>query len=256
MPNPFPGMNPYLEDVSRWKGLHNSLIDRIADALDLVLPPGYSVETESRVVLAPLERSYYPDVVVQQDQSSNIAVETRSEVDSPVIMFVEDEEELYLSLRHADAPSEVVTVIEVLSPTNKGVHRSEYLDKQREWHRSESNLLEIDLLRAGTPVLVPLRERETPLQPRPHYAVCLHRAGAGNQFEVWPRGVQEPLPRVAVPLRPREGQVVLDIGPLINDFYERRRLHQRIDYRREPLPPFEGEDALWLDSHLRGLGLR
>jgi len=261
MPNPFPGMNPYLEDPTRWKGFHNSLIDRIADALDLVLPPGYSIETESRVVLEPLERSYYPDVSVQQDQiQSEDCIQSQGEnqsgVDSPLIMVVDNEEELYLSLRHTDAPADVVTAIEVLSPTNKGVHRGEYIDKQREWLRSDSHLLEIDLLRDGAPVLVPLREREVPLSPRPHYAACLHRAGAGNTFEVWPRQVQEPLPRVAVPLRLQEGQVVLDIGPLINDFYERRRLHQKMDYAREPVPPFAGEDALWLDSHLRALGLR
>ena len=261
MPNPFPGMNPYLEDPTRWKGFHNSLIDRIADALDLVLPLGYSIETESRVVLEPLERSYYPDVVVQQDQTESESFiygqsDSQSEVDSPLIMVVDNEEELYLSLRHTDAPADVVTAIEVLSPTNKGVHRAEYLDKQREWLRSDAHLLEIDLLRDGAPVLVPLREREVPLNPRPHYAVCLHRVGAGNTFEVWPRQVQEPLPRVAVPLRPQDGQVVLDIGPLINDFYQRRRLSQKINYAREPVPPLAEDDAVWLDSHLRALGLR
>ena len=52
----------------------------------------------------------------------------------------------------------LVTVIEVLSPTNKKTKdaRAEYLEKRRDLIRSRVNLVEIDLLRAGEPM--PLRD--------------------------------------------------------------------------------------------------
>jgi Protein of unknown function (DUF4058) len=43
MPNPFPGMNPYLESPEFWPEVHSRLIVAIADALVPQLMPKYRV---------------------------------------------------------------------------------------------------------------------------------------------------------------------------------------------------------------------
>lgn len=70
-----------------------------------------------------------------------------------VAAFSEEVYEKFLEIRHGfGAGSKVVTVIEVLSPGNKaggGLGRKVYMEKQRELIYSDTNLLEIDLLRSG-----------------------------------------------------------------------------------------------------------
>lgn len=259
MPNPFPGMNPYLEDVELWKGVHNGLITRCADALNILLPDDYFADAEARVVLEPIGKEYVPDVVVAQvddfgAQRTSTSVATL-EADEPVVSL--DDSEAYVEIRHVSAPDEVVTAIEFLSPTNKNIGRGrdEYLEKQRQWLRLPVNFLEIDLLRGG-PTTVAGLINESRLPMRWHYISSLHRAGDGGRFELWPTRLQDRLPRVPVPLRPVDGQVALDVGSLVNAHYNAGRFDRRLDYGREPLPALESEDGAWLAARLKEAGLR
>ena len=259
MPNPFPGMNPYLENVELWREVHSALIVDAARTLNKQLPQGYFAAMEGRVMLEPSRQAYVFDVVVEQtDDFGGERTATAAatlEADEP--MIVSDESEAYIEIRHLSAPKEVVTAIEFLSPTNKlsGRGRDDYLKKQRQWLRLPVNFLEIDLLRDGpSTVAGALCSASWPRDT--HYVACLHRAGEGAFFEIWPTTVRVRLPRVPVPLRPQDGHVTLDIGALVNAQYDLARFAQRLDYRREPLPPFASDDADWLDAHLRERGLR
>ena len=49
MQNPFPGMNPYLEQPELWHQVHNRLIVAIADELTPQIAPKYRVSIEERV---------------------------------------------------------------------------------------------------------------------------------------------------------------------------------------------------------------
>jgi hypothetical protein len=49
MPNPFPGMNPYLESPDFWSEVHSRLIVTIADALVPQLLPKYRVAIAKRL---------------------------------------------------------------------------------------------------------------------------------------------------------------------------------------------------------------
>ncbi|MEH1908488.1 MAG: DUF4058 family protein [Nostoc sp.] len=49
MGNPFPGMNPYLEQSELWHQVHNRLIVAIADDLTPQIAPKYRVSIEERV---------------------------------------------------------------------------------------------------------------------------------------------------------------------------------------------------------------
>src|SRR6266478_2297331 len=69
MPNPFPGMDPYLEG-DLWTSVHTDLSAEIARQLAPKVRPKYVVLTTRRVVLAPADdaeengRQRFPDVGV------------------------------------------------------------------------------------------------------------------------------------------------------------------------------------------------
>ena len=262
MPNPFPGMNPYLENVELWREMHSALIVDAARSLNAQLPGDYFAAMEGRVILEPIHKHFLPDVLIEnvpddfggERTSTLVAI---AEADEPFVSIHDDEVEAYIEVRHLSAPEEVVTAIEFLSPTNKliGRGRDEYLEKQRQWLRLPVNFLEIDLLRDGPTTAAGLIN-ESRLPMRWHYISSLHRAGEGGRFELWPTSVRDRLPRVPVPLRPKDGHVTLDIGSLVNTQYDLARFSRRLDYSREPVPPLEGEDAAWLSARLKAAGLR
>lgn len=51
MPSPFPGMNPYLEDLVFWREVHNRLIVALANDLGARLRPKYYSAIETRTYL-------------------------------------------------------------------------------------------------------------------------------------------------------------------------------------------------------------
>jgi hypothetical protein len=101
-------------------------------------------------------RSIYPDALVierpQRSSSGRGGVSTAA--DAPWLIIAEPEEfrEAYVEIVLADDPGTVVTVVELLSPSNKSAGhtgREKYLEKQRELLASQVSLIEIDLLRGG-----------------------------------------------------------------------------------------------------------
>jgi len=152
---------------------------------------------------------------------------------------------------------EVVTLIEVLSPSNKrpGPGQSEYLAKQREVLRSETNLVEIDLLRGGSHVVaVPVWEvaRRGPAD----YLICTRRTARPGGYEVLRLTVRQPLPLLPIPLRAGEPDVPLDLPAAFGRAYDTGAYDLIIDYTQEPDPPLSPADAAWADALLRGKGLR
>lgn len=69
--------------------------------------------------------------------------------------------------------------------------------------------------------------------------------------EVWPIQLSEPLPVVAVPLRPPDPDVTLDLQVALSNIYDRARYDLSIDYSRQPDPPLVGDDAVWAADWLR-----
>ena len=65
----------------------------------------------------------------------------------------------------------------------------------------------------------------------------------------------EPLPAIAIPLRKSDSDVVLDLQSLIALSYRNGR-YDEIDYRKEPKPKLDREDAAWADELLKGKGMR
>ena len=178
----FPGMDPWLEHPAIWPDVHNSLITAVRDALVPLVDPRYYVGVESRMTALTLgeaaPRSYRPDVAITPGEPGGALpfgqpgaleaggdVAVIEEVDAlDVLLPVEEEvEETYLEVREVGT-HRLVTALEVLSPSNKtpGKGRNTYLEKRAEVLDSRTNLIEIDLLRAGEamPLGQPVRARD------------------------------------------------------------------------------------------------
>ena len=151
----------------------------------------------------------------------------------------------------------VVTVIEVLSPSNKlpGPGRELYVKKQEELRAGGVSLVEIDLLRAGTRVLsVPLDR--IPEGHRTAYAACVRRGWKTFEIEYYRIPLRERLPAITIPLRRDDRDVALDLQSLIDQCYDSGRYGDDIDYREEPEPPLAADDAGWANALLREQGRR
>ncbi|MGA2502370.1 MAG: DUF4058 family protein [Tepidisphaeraceae bacterium] len=90
--------------------------------------------------------------------------------------------------------------------------------------------------------------------------------GMGPYLEVhWP-GVQSSLvahvadspnarlPDIAVPLRPQDPRVGLDLQRLVEETYANGRYGRTIDYSRPLDPPLAAEELRWVQELLAGLG--
>jgi hypothetical protein len=257
-PSPFPGMDPYLE--SHWEDVHQSVTTYARDQLQGQLPGDLHARLQERVYLATeggRRRDLHPDVRVTERSSrrDNGAVLTITPA-NPVVVEIDDPiTESFIEIREPGG-GRLVTVIEFLSPKNKrrGPGRKLYKQKQDEVLEAGVSLVEIDLLRGGKYTLA-LPEELMPEECAGPYRVCAHRGWVPSRFEVYPISLREPLPAIAIPLRKSDSDVVLDLQSLIALSYRNGR-YDEIDYRKEPKPKLDREDAAWADELLKGKGMR
>lgn len=248
MPSPFPGMDPYLERPELWPGLHNRLIAGLDETLGPLVRPRYYVALEERIYSEdPPELLLVgrPDLAVVRshagppDRASGSwgAATGVLEVEVPLADRVR---ETYLELRAAQ-DGEVVTVIEILSPSNKrpGEGRREYLRKRAAVLQSLTSLVEIDLLRIGD--RMPLVQR----WPTADYGVLVSRSWLRPRAHLTGFTLRDPLPAFPVPLREGEDEPSLDLGAVFMTVYDRASYDLRIDYGRPPEPPLRDADASW-----------
>ena len=210
MKSPFPGMDPYIEQARLFEDFHQSLIGEIAHALAKVVPARYVVRKGERpyVVLnekgGPRKRGFQPDVgIVASPGSATAATSTiaaPAENDESVSMqaFITEEfRETFIEIYQTDPTRELVTCIEVLSPSNKRPGTEgwdQYLRKRRSLLVGSANLVEIDLLRNG--------ERLPMMDPWPNspYVFLVARKHLAPTCRVWPAHFRRPLPTIPVPL--------------------------------------------------------
>ena len=142
MPNPFPGMNPFLEDPLHWRGVHLRLIAALDAQLNQTLPPDFISRVEERVYVESAAKHYYPDGIVVETprrrahSSGGTAVLERppkTTFDAPKILELDaiTFRERYIEIRTLGS-DQLIAVVEFLSPANKtyGSGRQEYLRKQ------------------------------------------------------------------------------------------------------------------------------
>jgi hypothetical protein len=173
-------MDPYLEDPAIWADFHDSFLTYWRDALNEALPAGYEARINERIEISdPLEPpslALRPDVTVSRDRHypgeenrGGAAVATLAEPVTIPLVYLDEVRETFIEIRRRPG-REVVTVLELLSPSNKGTGRGQYLAKREALLHQDVSLVELDLLRVG--VRVPLRREPPP----GHYYAFVSRA--------------------------------------------------------------------------------
>ena len=129
MPSPFPGMDPFLESQGFWQDFHTSLLTYCRESLNTSLPGHYAALMEERISLVDLTgealAGFRPDVsIVRGDRGpaprrEEGGVATLEPVSVPLARKDLDEvRERWIEIKRLPDLS-LVTVIEILSPTNK-----------------------------------------------------------------------------------------------------------------------------------------
>jgi hypothetical protein len=245
---PFPGMDPYLEHPSIWEGVHARLIVAFANQLQPQLDPRYIATIEERVFIeGPQQR--IPDVWIQKS-TDDVQSPARSapDVDTAVVIEVEDLEihQTRIEIRDAYNDMKLVTLIELLSPTNKrpGPGRESYLAKQREILAGDGHLVEIDLLRVGERALCVPSWRLQEFEPF-DYVACVNRWPKRNRYEVYACRLEQRLPRIAIPLADPDPDVRLDVQATLDQVYSDGRYRLRLRYDEPCEPPLDKARQQW-----------
>jgi hypothetical protein len=255
--NPFSGMNPFFEQ--QWRDAHSSLITYVRDTLQERLPPDLIARAEEEegvtVGAGAITATYRPDVQVREPwnlkepAATGFASASSPPASEPVRVLLEEEVERWVEVRNASG--RLITVLELLSPSNKleSGDRERYLTKRRRFIRAGANLVELDLVRQGKPVF-PAPVQSVLREAGACYGVCVFRAANRSEQEVYPVRLRDRLPVIRIPLRPADSDVTLDLQALIDHCHERGRYHL-LNYRLPLVPPLTAEDAAWAQNLLR-----
>lgn len=251
MPSPFPGMNPYLERASAWESFHPNFISTAQFQLARQLRPGYVVRIEHRVYIhePPHDQRFVGrgDVGIVRPPDEGRDWAAGAILEAPAYVQVLDTVEVerigHLTIRDRDS-NELVTLIELLSPTNKyaGPDREQYLGKRRELLRSPAHFVEIDLLRGGP--------RMPPDElPTCDYCAIVSRGEDRPRAGVWPWRLRDRLPVLPVPLRAPDPNAHLDLKAVIDRLYDEGG-YERYIYQGPPEPQLAPDDIAWARQFL------
>jgi hypothetical protein len=244
-------MDPWLERF--WLDVHATFIVAARNQLQIQLGPGLVARIQERVYveLEPRQRRRFnPDLHVTEDRPAIRQTGSRggSAVAEPFIVHLDQPElrEPFIEIRDERSGGQVITVVELVSPTNKGgsVGRRKYLRKQEDVLRSRSNLVEIDLIRSGRAVTAVAGEK-LPAEQRTPYHACVSRASSRHAIEHYRIPLKEPLPTIKVPLRPGDADATLDLQVALEESYRQGRYDQSIDYDQPPDAPLDADELEW-----------
>ncbi len=251
MPSPFPGMNPYLEQESVWHSFHEQFPAYCQEILTAQVRPKYFVKLDVNIYIHELPDDQRrlggrPDVTIgtrfdtsQAGRGSALAAPLFGSF-GPAVDIVN---EAFIEIHNSET-RKVVTVIELLSPTNKspGPDRETYLAKRLRYAHSNVHLVELDLLR-GWPRM--------PVEglPRCDYCVLVSKADERPRVGLWPLMLRDPLPTIPIPLLPGDAPAELDLQALLHRLYDAGGYEDYI-YSGRPEPPLSTIDQAWANEIL------
>src|SRR5437764_4010577 len=128
MPSPFPGMDPYLEDARYWAVFQHQFVACLYQILLPGLVDRYRARVGQRVYVT--EMPLFTSIIHDQHVEEFIEIRQRGD-------------------------GRLVTLVDVASPTNKTSPegRQAYLNKRAEGRMAGANIVEIDLILQGEPLL-------------------------------------------------------------------------------------------------------
>lgn len=241
--NPFPGMNPWLEDY--WSDVHAKLTTYTCDAIQRSLPGGLQARVEEYLAVEepsfslPRGRYISPDVAIVDTETQHLSPQSSTAVaeePGPVVFQKgPPHTQRFIQIVDVRAGRRVITAIEFLSHSNKtGKGREQYLRKQSELLAASVSLVEIDLLRSGDWMIaaMPVDYPESCCKP---YRICVTRStdvGLGEAYRV---SYAFPIPTIRIPLRRTDPDLQLSLQPLIEMVYDNGRYGDDLDYDVMPL---------------------
>ena len=222
-------LDPRLEQRGLWHDFHARFVAALANHLAEALTPRYLAVIDERVYLAvehEVPQLVRPDVAVLEGAEAHPVGEaswgSRSVTTTqPVIVPVALREEVRERSVTVRTPAgQLVASLELLSPNNKRPGhegRRSYLQKREQLLSSGVHLVEMDFLLAGErmPLAVPW-----PACDRAVLVVRAHRLHAG---ELYPFGVGDPLPSVALPLLDPDPDYPLALQPILEQVWHAAR---------------------------------
>ena len=250
MPSPFPGMDPYLEHPSLWPDIHNSLIAAIRDELSPQVAPNYYVGLERRAYLFKPDDIVFvgrPDVsIVQPRRQPAVPVMAGFAMAEPPAIYevdmpmAEEVSESFLEIREVKT-GRLITLMELLSPVNKvsDEGREQYIRKRADVLRTWTNLVEIDLLRAGKPMPVVGPDVES------DYRILVSPGWRRPHARLHAFSLRQPIPEITIPLQKGEDEPTLTLNAVLHSLYNRARFDLRLDYNEPPVPPLSEANAAW-----------
>jgi hypothetical protein len=197
MPSPFAGMDPFLEEDRLWPWFHHHLALTLENMLALKLRDPYDV--------CLLNRLY------------------RSES--------QDHCEEYIGI-HGSADGQLITLVDIVSPANKTTPsgREACLKTRKEAKAANANLIEIDLVLQGQPLLDYSREG----LPEWDHSVTVTRSTQPERYEIYTAILQKKLPKFRLPLAEHDRDIVVELQEEFNQAYEDGGFGDQIDYRKDP----------------------
>jgi hypothetical protein len=215
-------MDPYLEDELIWPVFHHQLVM----CLYQILLPGFIDRYRARVGQRHYvtEQALFTSVVREEHHEDYIEIRLRND-------------------------GRLVTLLDVVSPCNKTTRagREAYHAKRLEGRSTNANLVELDLVLQGQPMLDYSRDG----LPDWDYAITVTRSTQPERYEIYTTTLQKRLPRFKLPLAADDRETVLDLHTAFTRCYDQGGFAAKIDYTKEPPAGVKDEDRRWLRDILR-----
>ena len=250
-------MDPYLAHPALWPDVHNRLIAALADDVTERVAPRYYVGLERRTYLLKADDLVFvgrPDLAVAPASEAPILAPqpaTTSTLGLEVDVPMQDEvSENFLEI-HEVKTGKLITIVELLSPVNK-LHkqgREEYERKRGYVFRSWTNLVEIDLLRAGDQMPV-IGARVTS-----DYRILVSRGDQRPRAALTAFTLRQPIPSFTLPLLPGDVEPEVALNRIFHALYRRARFDLRLDYTESPIPSLSEADRVWGQELMKASGL-
>ncbi len=252
MSSPFPGMNPFLERDAVWHDFHESFMPTVREVLAVQVRPRYLIKIDEHIYIHELPAQTRRlvgrgDIALSQNRPEDGSTSSTAVLTAPAqvqLPNVDVERLSFLEIRDRES-GKVVTVVELLSPSNKnpGPDRAQYLAKRGRLLNSAVHLVEIDLLRVGP---------RMPMEPVPalDYCVLVSRHEQRPWAGLWPIRLRNRLPEIPVPLQVPHPDARLDLQQILHRIYDAAGYEDYI-YRSPPEPPLSQEDSAWAQELLR-----
>jgi hypothetical protein len=258
-------MNPYLEAAFLWREVHSRLIVALANDLGSRLRPKYYAAIETRTYLDDDSEGVLvgvPDAVVFSAQRQTTLTEIVTNSQAPIsqatipstqpqrVQLLDPVEikERFLEVRQVKTHA-VIAAIEILSPKNKrGDGRISYLKKRQAVLRSQTHLVEIDLLRAYQPM--PMLSTSG----LGDYRILVSDAAQRPNADLYQFNLRDRIPSFLLPLQPDDQALAIDLQPLLQTVYDEGNFDLRVDYSEPiPEPALSESDRAWVEQCLTGL---